>query len=52
MDVARQRAMLRPAKRRVRTPKVELREVGDAPRRLRVARTPSANEWVVPLHGI
>lgn len=47
--VAAPAAVLRPAKRAVRKPKVELRDVADAPRRLLVARTPPANEWVVPL---
>ena len=42
-------AMLRPSKAAVRKSKIELRQVADAPRRLLVARTPPANEWVVPL---
>ena len=33
----------------MRKPKIELRQVADASRRLLVARTPPANEWVVPL---
>lgn len=49
VQVAAPDAVLRPAKRAVRKPKVELRDVADAPRRLLVARTPPANEWVVPL---
>lgn len=51
-QVAAPAAVLRPAKRAVRKPKVELREVADAPRRLLVARTPPANEWVVPLDEV
>jgi hypothetical protein len=38
-QIAAPAAVLRPAKRAVRKPKVELRDVADAPRRLLVART-------------
>ncbi len=47
--VAATRATSRSAKRAVRKPKVELREVAGEPRRLLVARTPPAEEWVVSL---
>jgi hypothetical protein len=50
--VATLAAMLRPAKRAVRRPKVQLREVAGEPRRLLVARTPPANEWVASLDVI
>jgi hypothetical protein len=48
-EVLRAEASSRSSKVMVRKPKVELREVAAEPRRLLVARTPPAREWVLSL---
>ena len=48
-DVANEPALARAAKMQVSEPNVQLRQVKDEPRRLLVARTPPASEWVLSL---
>ncbi len=48
-EVLRADAFARSSKAKVSKPKVELRQVAGEPRRLLVARTPPAEEWVVSL---
>ena len=49
-DPVRVEALARASKAKVRKPSVELRETDDDLRRLLVARTPPAAEWVVALY--
>lgn len=49
VEVVRADAFARSAKAKVGKPTAELREVAGEPRRLLVARTPPAAEWVVSL---
>jgi hypothetical protein len=49
-EPVRVQALSRASKAKVRRPSVRLRETDDEHRRLLVARTPPADEWVVALY--